>query len=349
MSPLQVVATEKVPSLQVVAPNTALRLKCLQNFTNEEGKYQQVGQKFLFKGPGTYIPRIEVQVVEIVRAVFILPNQALKLRALKKTVDCNGNKRRIGEEWLIKTVRSYLPSVDEEVVETINAHILTDKRALHLRATRTFCDVFGVKRKAGKEWLITFEQAKTYIPDVYEQVVREVEVTILTNRQYCVVLDPWKKGKQLLGQKELRKGEVSFFLQPGEKLETGIQSISILANNEALLLKSCKAFTDETRVKRAVGECWMIQGPCDYVPSIEVEIVEKRKTIPFNKNEVRDLKTGQVVKIGHSCIFNPNEELKDFPPIVEELLTKERNPVNQGEERDPWTSQGKITKREQVV
>jgi len=65
-----------------------------------------------------------------------------------------------------------------------------------------------------------------------------VKITTLSNRQYAVVLDPWKKGKQLLGQKELRKGEVSFFLQPGERLEAGIQSVYILSDDEALLLKA---------------------------------------------------------------------------------------------------------------
>lgn len=35
----------------------------------------------------------------------------------------------------------------------VNGHVLTDKVALHLRATRTFVDVFGKKRKAGEEWL----------------------------------------------------------------------------------------------------------------------------------------------------------------------------------------------------
>ena len=42
--------------------------------------------------------------------------------------------------------------------------------ALHMRATRTFTDKFGVKRKNGEEWLIKMEDTDAHIPDVYEEV-----------------------------------------------------------------------------------------------------------------------------------------------------------------------------------
>jgi major vault protein len=40
-----------------------------------------VGEEWLFEGPATYFPRAEVQVVEIVTALIIKDNQALKLCA----------------------------------------------------------------------------------------------------------------------------------------------------------------------------------------------------------------------------------------------------------------------------
>jgi major vault protein len=53
-----------------------------------------------------------------------------------------------------------------------------------------------------------------------------VNITTLTNRQYAVILDPVDKdGKPQLGRKKLVKGESSFFLMPGERLEKGIQNI----------------------------------------------------------------------------------------------------------------------------
>eukprot|EP01120_Amphizonella_sp_Union-15-10_P012269 TRINITY_DN541_c0_g1_i1.p1 TRINITY_DN541_c0_g1~~TRINITY_DN541_c0_g1_i1.p1 ORF type:complete len:280 (+),score=58.91 TRINITY_DN541_c0_g1_i1:60-842(+) len=137
----------KVSPLQVVAPNTALRLRVIRNFTDGEEE-KNAGDEYLFEGPGTYIPRVEVQVVEIVRAIIVKPNQALRLRAKKAFVDKIGVNRKAGEEWLVKESGGYLPNVNEEVVQTLEAYILTDKKALHLEATNTFTDVFGKERKA---------------------------------------------------------------------------------------------------------------------------------------------------------------------------------------------------------
>jgi len=324
----------KVTPLQVVAPNTALKVKCIRDFTDENKKVRKAGDEWLFE-TGTYIPRIEVQVVEIVKAVVIKPDQALKLRARKAFIDKQGKDRKAGEEYLFKQSGAYIPSVDEEVLDTLTAYILTPSRALHLRATRTFTDVFGKNRKAGEEWLVTSKQAETHIIDVFEQLVGEVKITTLNNRQYCVVLDPWKDGRQLLGQKELRKGECSFFLEPGEKLEpypnpSGIQNVYVLSEEEALLLRAKENFHDSEKKERKAGDTWMIQGPCDYIPNVEVEIVETRKSIPLDVNEgiyVRDMRTGKVTTVkGESYLLKPNEELwkKDLPKVVEELLAKER-------------------------
>jgi len=329
----------KVTPLQVVAPQTALRIKCIRDFTDEEGNTRRAGDEWLFEGPGTYIPRIEVQIAEVVRAQIIKPNQAIKLRARKSTSDKEGKVRTAGEEWIVKLPGAYLAGVDEEIVETVNAFVLTDKKAIALRATRTFVDVFKKERKAGEEWLVSFNDAETHIPDVYEQVIGEVKITTLSNRQFAVVLNPWKDGKPRLGQKELRKGETSFFLKPGESLENGIQAVIVLAEEEALLLKSKEAFIDEKKQQKNAGDRWMFYGPADYVPPVEVEIVEKRKAIPLDENEgiyVRDIKTGKVRSItGESYMLKPNEELwkKELPKVVEELLSKDRTDEEQ-KERD---------------
>lgn len=48
---------------------------------------------------------------------------------------------------------------------------------------------------------------------------------------------------------------------------------------------------------RKPGDRWMIRGPLEYVPPVEVDVVTKRKAIPLDENEgiyVRDIKTGKV-------------------------------------------------------
>ena len=76
-----------------------------------------------------------------------------------------------------------------------------------------------------------------------------VNITTLSNRQYCVILDPCgADGKPQLGQKKLVKGEKSFFLMPGERLEKGIQNVYILGEDEGLILKASEAFVDPDTV-----------------------------------------------------------------------------------------------------
>jgi len=72
----------------------------------------------------------------------------------------------------------------------VKAEVLTDKVALHLRAKKSFEDVYKVWRKAGEEWLITNDMAEAHIPDVNEEIVKRPKATTLSNRQYCYVLDP---------------------------------------------------------------------------------------------------------------------------------------------------------------
>ena len=119
----------------------------------------------------------------------------------------------------------------------VHAHVLTDKKALHVKALSEFVDAFGKTRRAGEEWLVTIDDAPTHIPDVYEKVVGEVQITTLTSRQYAVIRDPVDaNGVQRFGRKELRKGECSFFLKPGERLEQGIQNVIVLGEEEVIII-----------------------------------------------------------------------------------------------------------------
>jgi len=328
----------RVTPLQVVAPNTAFRLRALRDFNDEimeEGKKRPIerhaGDEWLFCGPATYIPRVEVQVVDVVRATIIQPRQALRLRARCAMVSRDGKRRMAGEEWLVREPGAYLPGVDEETCGIVEAIVLTPMKALRMRALRSFTDVSGTNRKAGEEWLVTNAMEDMHIPDVYETVVGEINITVLSNRQYAVVMDPVDaKGVPQLGKRELRRGECTFFLQPGETLESGIQDVFVLGSEEALLLRAKEEFVDSvTKVKHQPGDRWMVYGPCDFIPDVEVEVVERRHSIALDTNEgvyVRDIQSGHIrAEIGKSYMLKPNEELwqKELPPIVEELISRD--------------------------
>lgn len=338
---------QKVTQLQVVETNYALRLKAIRDFTETvtiNGDSQTIqrvaGDEWLFEGPGTYIPRVEVEVLKTVSAIVIKPNQALRLMARKNCIDRLGNRRRAGEEWLVREEGAYLPGVDEELIGIFDAYVLTERKALHLRAKRTFTDIFGRNRKAGDEWLVTIEQAEIHIPDVYEEVVGEVEITTLSDREWCIVVDPIdSQGKPQLGMREVRQGRASFFLHPGESLEDGIQTVYVLGEQEALLLRATEAFSEgsgDNIIHHQPGDLWMIPGPRDYIPLVEVEVIEKRQAIPLDKNEgiyVRNIQTGELKLVSgpQAYMLSPYEELweKELPPIVEELLAIKNDPVSE--------------------
>jgi major vault protein len=328
------VLSTAVTNLLVVKPNTALKCRATRDF-EEKGVNHDAGDEWLFKGPGTYIPQIEVEVVQTIVAQVIKPNQALKLRATRQFTDRNEIERQVGEEWLVKDQGSFLPSVYEQVVGRLSARVLTEKRALHLKAEHTFTDAYGKKRRAGNEWLVTHLQAQTHLQDVNETVVNDnVSIITLTKQQYCVVVNPVdKNGDPQWGQRDLRKGEVSFFLQPGEELENGVETVQILGEDEALLLRASDEFTQEASDGEArvyvAGEEWMIFGPRKYVPPVEVTILERRHRIPLDENEgiyVRNKSTGKVFVIrGQTYMLKTDEELweKEIPASVEALLQSE--------------------------
>ncbi|KAM4536030.1 major vault protein [Fundulus diaphanus] len=347
---------QDVTPLQIVYPDTALRLQALLDFEDKGGVKRVAGDEWLFEGPGTYIPRKEVVVLETIKATVIRENQAIRLRARKEGKDRGGVQRVTGEEWLVSKVGAYLPGAHEEVVDIVNAFILTDKRALHVRALRPFKDAGGRDRRTGEEWLVTMADREAHIPSVAEEVVGVVDVTTLSSRQYCVILDPvGTDGKPQLGQKKVVKGERSFFLQPGERLENGIQNVYVLSEEEGLVLRAVEAFNDtegeeaaeeeeelvQERAKRSrrsgvlrrPGDRWMLRGPIEYVPPASVEVVLTQRAIPLDENEgiyVRDIKTGKVrAVIGHTYMLNQDEELwqKELPPNVEALLASRLDPL----------------------
>jgi major vault protein len=62
--------------------NEALILKAIRPFVDErDGDVERfVDDEYLFKGPGTYEPRIEEEIKKRIEALIVLPNHALLLK-----------------------------------------------------------------------------------------------------------------------------------------------------------------------------------------------------------------------------------------------------------------------------
>jgi len=307
----------------------ALKLFALTDFKDGQVT-RNAGDEWVVRGPMVYIDRVEVQVLEEIDAQIIEPNTALLVRAKMAFSELKGGKRISGEEWLVRQPGPYIPQAEEEILKVIKATILSDTQALRLKATSNYKDCYGKDRKAGEEWVVTNIDSSSHIPDVYEQVIETLQKIVLNRWQYCVVLDPvGENGHNKFGQKELRKGELSFFLKPGENLQGNkISNMNVLGEDEALLLLAKEKYEDEYGVHMP-GERWMVIGPRNYIPDIEVEILEVRKSIPLDDNEgiyVRDNNTGEVrMETGKTYLLKAHEDFweKYLPDDVEILLQSE--------------------------
>jgi major vault protein len=328
----------------VVRAQSALRVICVQDFWDElssthadgqarRGRARVAGDEWLFRGPGTYEPRVECREAGVVQAYVVKESEALRLRARREFTDASGKRRAQGEEWLREESGSYLPDVFEEVVEVVGAQVITDDTALHLRALRTFVDSGGATRRAGEEWLLTAAQKVSHIVGVCEELVGVRRVTVLSDMQYCVVVDPVDEatGVPRYGTRQLRRGEARFFLQPGESLEGDtVRDVIVLGDNESLVLMAEEAYDDgDDGVTRAPGERWTLAGPGEFVPPVTVRVVETRAQLALDQNEgvyVRNRTSGEVRAVlgPRTYMLADDEELwaKQLPPVVEDLLQR---------------------------
>jgi len=211
----------KIEPLEVVPPNEALKLEATHDFfdrysndNQNKNIFRRAGDKWLFFGPQTYIPQPEVRIIHAIKAEIVKPNQALKLEALNNFVDRLGEKRVAGEQWIYSHEGSFIPDIDEKIVDRIVGIILTDKKAVHVEAIVNFTDHKNIYRKAGEAWLVTKEDSEVYIPPVQVRLINNnVNITTLTSRQYTYLVNPYEEEKPMYGKKILVKGEQNFFFK----------------------------------------------------------------------------------------------------------------------------------------
>ncbi len=322
---------KKIDRLTVIPRDCALKVRANREFTDAKGVKRQAGDEWQIPGPCIYVPRIDEDKVQLQEPVILDANKAIRIRAKYACQDSEGAKREAGEEWLIRRPGQYTPGVNEVIVEIVNGVIITETKALHLTATRTFNDIYGRLRKAGEEWLITKEVDSVHICDVYEKLLAEVPITVLHTEEYCYLLNPRKPGQDEneMGRKVLIVGPMSFFVQPGEVIDGGIRKSYVLSDDEALLLTATEDIAEkegETEVVHKAGERWMVRGPRSYIPPVSIEVVERRRAIPMDIIEgiyVRDIRSGLVrAQCGKTYMLNENEELAEKPcsDVVNELL-----------------------------
>ncbi len=122
---------------------------------------------------------------------------------------------------------------------------------------------------AGERWLVTNTDSSIHITDVYERFIESKLITILRDDEFCYIKNPKDdKGQNQLGKKVLVTGPRSFFVQPGEEIDGGIQKIYILEEDEAVLLRAEETHTEEDGTVRNAVDRWMVHGPCRFIPPV---------------------------------------------------------------------------------
>jgi len=125
------------------------------------------------------------------------------------------------------------------------------------------------------------KDTEAYIPHVYSTLVGIENVVMLEKRQWCVIMNKFKNGVPQYGHEEIIRGERIFFLLPGEKLGP-VQHVIVLTVQEGLKVQAVEDFDDDSlgkTIHRIAGVSWIIPGPREYWPPLQVAVQGKVKAL----------------------------------------------------------------------
>ena len=145
------------------------------------------------------------------------------------------------------------------------------------------------------------EGAKNYALKSNEVLVKDITPHIqLGKSQYIVIVNPVVRtetgvARETFGQVKLRWGEEEiridqdykdpFPLYPGEEIKGKISDFVIVQANEELKLMAVRPFYDNFKKKqRKPGDQWMLRGPINYIPRVEVQSLKKIQALPSKNN-----------------------------------------------------------------
>ncbi|KAM9959494.1 hypothetical protein ACTFIR_000571 [Dictyostelium discoideum] len=134
----------------------------------------------------------------------------------------------------------------------------------------------------------------SYLVKEHEKiVVQPTRMHVIQNNEYCIIespvirdqdkktvlVDKYGQAKLKHGSREIRfeSGE-PFPLYPGESMIGKISPLTVILNNEAIVIKALVDFLDtETSKLISAGDEWLMYGPATYKPRVEEHVKEIRK------------------------------------------------------------------------
>lgn len=342
-----------------------LILRAVTSYTDMEGDYHQEGERFVWKGPGTFYPTVYTEIVEKKEALTVKMHEGLHCRAESALVDRTGVSRAAGEDYMYTNPGDHFFLPNERLVSVIQPVLLQDK-GLHIRVNRRYLDfrdfAKGRERRAGEVFLVTGVECYFFIPHPYDAIIKRVERIVVSSKQFCVVRETNSKslayrllpdGSSAVPEDEIPPEEelgvsivltnTSFFLQPWQALVVPPRDRFLLNDNEALLIRATEKHSDEDEnnlmVQRQRGDQWLVCGPRSYIPNSFVTIIpdpitknEKREREVLSEGEglyVRNTITGAVRAVMGPCSYmlDAYEERweKKISPNVEMNLMRQFN------------------------
>lgn len=350
-SPFPLLPDEEVGDvlpMPLLTAREALVLEAVVSHTTTEPRIGAVRhrvqqERYLFRGPGVYRPRLDERVVDTITGRPASSMQVYYFTAQYDFVDDDGVSHVAGEKWMQRAEGLVFPHPAVKL-DVRDVCIVAETEAVEFESSMAFFDeTLNVQREAKQPYIITHADTTegVYVPRHYERLLSRRYQLHLSSTQYCVVVNPvGADGRPAaLREAEVRVGKQSFLLQPGEKA-TAVLDALVLREDEALLLIALHSYTEvmeqeeeeegntndveatrgaaagarsKKTVLREGGSRWLVRGPRQFIPPIYARVVERRRMIQLDENSgvyVRNIYTGQVRSVfGKPFMLSAEEEL----------------------------------------
>jgi len=268
---------DKPVKMIVLQPNTYCEITnpVIRNVAGEltKDKFGQVNLKYgeteyrfyeKYSEPFPLYPRESLSVAPTKLRV-VKELSGLKIEAVRNFKDASGVERKVGDVWLFEGPNTFIPRVEQRIVDEVNAQIIGQSQALRLKAIEPFVDRKGKMRKAGEEWLI--REPGSYLPGVYEIIIELQNPFILTDNQAIQLRagqnfkDAYEKDRKAGEEWLVTLKQASFHLLDIYEEFAGIVNLTIMRSSQYCVVLNP---FDPSTGKNRYGAKELRKGSCSF-------------------------------------------------------------------------------------
>lgn len=286
---------------QVISEGQALRLRAKQMLVDKAGTKRKAGEEWLVRTPGSYLPGIFEEVVELQRPFVINDSRAIHLRALQNFVDTYGKERKAGEEWLItsKDTSHHVLDIYEEFVKIVNITVLTPNQfaiVLNPLDAKTGKNRLGAKELRKGESFFFLQPGEELEGGIHEVFLLEENEALLLRAKEAV--EDHKPGDRWMVHGPCK------YIPPIEVEVVETRKVISLDKNEGIYVKD----TRDGTVRSVIGQAYMLKAHeelFDLTLPDTVEILLQQESFSQKPRIKYKLVT-------YKCPFNSAVQVYDF-------------------------------------